>query len=72
MNIRGEDGKESYTNQADKSGGAGLPIVIMPEHLPSTARLVRAWLQRTPGSIQDQQHVGDDVKDQSGIKETKE
>ena len=68
INIRGEDGKESNTKQADKSGGAACHA--RATHLRRRGAL-DGW-QRTPASTQDRKHVRDDMKDQAGIKETKE
>ena len=68
INIRGEDGKESNTKQADKSGGAAYHA--RATHLRRRDAL-DGW-QRTPASTQDRKHVRDGMKDQSGIKETKE
>jgi hypothetical protein len=69
INIRGEGGKESNTKQADKSGGAAYHA--RATHLRRRGAFEHGW-QRTPASTQDRKHVRDDMKDQSGIKETKE
>ena len=68
INARGEDAKESNTKQADKSGGAAYHA--RATHLRRRDAL-DGW-QRTPASTQDRKHVRDGMKDQSGIKETKE